>query len=406
MQKRRFWEAKSPKGNRRLVIAETAITSSILSMAIMVPFFNSIGMNQEQIALSQMCFTVVAMVLNIPMGWVADKFSRKWANILGDLLCATALFFYSFANNIYDVIACESLFGIACALSQGVDSSLLKHFADKDDPSGKLFKRSFSLARGLVEIVEVVVLLIGTPIGAISFRLAIRLSMISYLIGAVLSFCVHDDSPKLVSKHKNPFRDMGSLTKRCLKDSALRLRIIAYAIAREITHGLIWVFTPLLTLAGVPLAIVGFGWVVNSVMGFLGTKLAAKYGSKLSDAKIFAIPIALAALAGSIMFFNLNIVTVWLYGVFGLVRGWNGSTMITLVKERAKPTEQATVESIARVFSQLVYIITTYFINRAADVELRYSIATALLIFIPLAIPVAFRLRSENSRKYRVASES
>jgi MFS family permease len=405
MQKRRFWEAKTPKANRRLVIAETAITSSILSMAIMVPFFNSIGMNQEQIALSQMVFTVVAMVLNVPMGWVADKFSRKWANIIGDLLCATALFLYSFANSIYDVIACESLFGIACALSQGVDSSLLKHFADKDDSSGKLFKRSFSFSRGLVEIVEVIVLLIGTPIGAISFRLAIRLSMISYLIGAILSFCVYDDSPKLVSKQKNPFRDMGSITKRCLKDSSMRLRIVAYALSREITHGLIWVFTPLLALAGVPLVIVGFGWVVNSVMGFIGTKLAARYGSKLSDAKIFAIPIVLATVAGSIMFFNLNIITVWLYGIFGLVRGWNGATMITLVKERAKPSEQATVESIARVVSQLTYIVTTYFINRAADIELRYSLATALILFVPLAIPVAFKLRSDNSRKYRVNSE-
>ena len=54
MQKKRIWGAKSPKTNRILVIIEMAITSSIMCMAFMTPFFNSIGLNQQQIALSQM----------------------------------------------------------------------------------------------------------------------------------------------------------------------------------------------------------------------------------------------------------------------------------------------------------------------------------------------------------------
>ena len=179
MQKNHVFGAKSAKTNRALIIIEMAITSSIMSMAIMTPFFNSVGLNQQQIALSQMVCTAVAMILNIPMGWVADRFSRKWANIIGDLLCATSLLIYSQVNSFGGIVICEALFGLACALSQGVDSSLLKHFADKDDPSGKLFKRSFSIARGLVEIWEVLLLLIAGPIGAISFRLCIALSAVT-----------------------------------------------------------------------------------------------------------------------------------------------------------------------------------------------------------------------------------
>ena len=130
MQKKRIWGAKSPKTNRILVIVEMAITASIMCMAFMTPFFNSIGLNQQQIALSQMTCTAVAMILNIPMGWIADRFSRKWANVLGDLICATSLAIYSTVDSFAGIVACEALFGFACALSQGVDSTLLKHFSD------------------------------------------------------------------------------------------------------------------------------------------------------------------------------------------------------------------------------------------------------------------------------------
>lgn len=396
MQKKRIWGAKSPKTNRILVIIEMAITSSIMCMAFMTPFFNSIGLNQQQIALSQMTCTAVAMLLNIPMGWVADRFSRKWANVTGDILCTISLAIYATVNSFAGIIACEALFGLACALSQGVDSSLLKHFSDKDDPSGKLFKRSFSIARGLVEVFELCLLLLAGPIAAIDLRLCMALSAVPFLVGAILSLCIGDDSPKLVAKHKNPLRDMGSVTKRCLKNPSLRLRIAAFAVGREVTHGIIWVFTPLMALVGVPLSIVTFGWMLSSIMAFVGAKLAERYASKLNEFQIFALPFAILTIAGSIMFFNLNIFTIWLYGFFGLVRGWSGSTLMPMVKERTKASEQSTIESIARVCTQILYIVTTFFINSAADIEKHYSIGVTLLIFVPLAIPIALKLRRES----------
>ena len=394
--KQNVWGFKSSKVNRGLIIAETAITASILSMAIMTPFFNSIGMNQEEIALSQMACVAVLMIMNIPMGWVADRFSRKGANIIGDLLCASVLLVYSQVTCLSGVIACEAVFGLACALSQGVDSSLLKHFSDKDDPSGKLFKRSFSIACGLVEVFEIAILLIAGPIAGVSLRLCIAVSSIPFFIGAILSAYVGDDSPKLEATHKNPIKDMGALIQRNIKNPELRLRIFAFATGREVTHGIIWVFTPLMMLVGVPLKIVTIGWILSSAMAYVGTKFAKHFAPKMSHAQIYIIPFVVLAIAGSIMFFDLNIVTIWLYGTFGLVRGWNGATLMPIVKECVDPSEQATVESIARVFAQLLYIITIYIINRVADIELRYSIAATLIIFLPMAIPVAWKLRRND----------
>ena len=130
--------------NMKLVIAESAATAALLSVPIMTPFYLSLGLSQEEIALTQMAFTAAVMLLNLPLGWVADRFSRKWANVAGDLLGAISLLFYATVSTFWAIVFCEILFGVGCALSQGVDSTLLKHFCEKEDSSGKLFKNKYA----------------------------------------------------------------------------------------------------------------------------------------------------------------------------------------------------------------------------------------------------------------------
>ena len=68
---------KQAKRSLNLMMFESAITAGLLSMSIMTPFFNSIGLSQEEIAITQGVFTIVVSILNIPAGWVADRFGRK-----------------------------------------------------------------------------------------------------------------------------------------------------------------------------------------------------------------------------------------------------------------------------------------------------------------------------------------
>lgn len=56
------------KRNLKLVMLESTMTAALLSMSIMTPFFYSIGLNQLQISLSQIIFTIVMVFLNLPTG--------------------------------------------------------------------------------------------------------------------------------------------------------------------------------------------------------------------------------------------------------------------------------------------------------------------------------------------------
>lgn len=383
-----------PMRNLRLVILESAVTAGILAVPIMTPFYLSIGLSQEQIAMSQMAFTAATMILNLPLGWVADRFSRKWANVIGDSIVAFSLLLYSTAQSFWFVVLCETLCGVGNALSQGVDSSLLKHFSEKIDDSGRIFRSKYAKMASYRQIATLTILLLGGPIGAIDFRLAIAASAINHFVGAFASLLIVDDSERLHAT-SNPLSEIAALVKRNMNNRKLRVRIAAYAVAREITHGIIWVFTPLMLRVGVPLAVVSVGWAINFAVAYLGTRLARRLAPKMKDWQLFIVPIALISFASTIMYLNLNTVTICLYACFGLAQGWSSATMMPLVKEQTRAAEQSSVESLARVIAQLLYIVAVWAINRAADIRLEYSLLATMAIFVPLAIPIAYKLRKE-----------
>ena len=383
-----------PMRNLRLVILESAVTAGILAVPIMTPFYLSIGLSQEQIAMSQMAFTAATMILNLPLGWVADRFSRKWANVIGDSIVAFSLLLYSTAQSFWFVVLCETLCGVGNALSQGVDSSLLKHFSEKIDDSGRIFRSKYAKMASYRQIATLTILLLGGPIGAIDFRLAIAASAVNHFAGAFASLLIVDDSERLRAT-SNPLSEIAALVKRNMNNRKLRVRIAAYAVAREITHGIIWVFTPLMLRVGVPLAVVSVGWAINFAVAYLGTRLARRFAPKMKDWQLFIVPIALISFAIIIMYLNLNTVTICLYACFGLAQGWSSATMMPLVKEQTRAAEQSSVESLARVIAQLLYIVAVWVINRAADIRLEYSLLATMAIFVPLAIPIVLKLRKE-----------
>ncbi|MDR1300549.1 MAG: MFS transporter [Candidatus Nomurabacteria bacterium] len=386
---------KETMKNLRLVAFESIVTAGILSIPIMTPFFNSIGLNQEQISLSQMIFTIVIMTLNIPAGWIADRFSRKWANVIGDFGCCLSLVFYAQVQDFAGVVICETSLGLFMAFSQGVDASLLRHFSGKIDGSGKLFKTTNGKVASLQYLCTLVMVLLGGPIGAIDFRLAIGLSSISFLAGGVASLFIKDDSENLIPQQKNPLRDMTRVVKSAMKNPHLRLRIFAFAVSRECTHGIIWAFTPLLLLAGVPLAWVSVGWAVNSIAGFFGSRIAAKYAHTLREWQVFAIPIVLVATGTSVMLAHFGMATVWLYSLMGLAQGWTSAAMMPLVQQHAHASEQTSIVSAAKVIAQLLYIPSVWLIGVATDIKTEYSMLATLLIFLPLSLPILIKLRKE-----------
>lgn len=386
------------RGSFRLLMTEMVITKTLVAMAIMTPFFYSIGMDQAQIGLSQALFTAALMALNIPTGWLADKFSRRWCNFGGDLLITASLLFYSQANGFGDVVIAEISFGVGAALSQGADSGLQKAFcrlrAGGDvERENELLLKSNGLVSSLQLGLQAVLVFVGGVIGADNMRLAIALSAAPYAIGALCMLFMQEVGERLISQHRNPLRDMLLVMREVAKHRPLRSRIVAFAIGREITHVMVWGATPIMLVAGVSPSLVGLGWALNSVVAVGGSLLARRYGLRLAEWLQFSLVCGLVIMALAVMAIDLSLATVWLYSAMGFGQGWTGVTLRSMLQRHAPPDKMSIIDSAAGTSAQLLYIPLVTIIGIVGAIDIRLTLVAIAAVFAPLVIATSVSLR-------------
>lgn len=384
--------------NLRLIECETVLSSIGVGFAvsIMTIFWNSIGMNQTDIGITQMIFTISILIFDIPLGYIADRFNRKVLNIIGDIGTALTFLFYAITQNMFMAIVSECLLGFFMAMTNGVDSSFIKYNAEKIDPSGMLFKK----LNGKVQIARYIALFITTALGGViakySLRLAIGASFGPYFISGIIAFFIKDENAKMEKKSSNPFKDMAIAIKEILSSKKTRVLMMASVSANEVTHAQIWVLTPLLLLVGVPIEIVSLGWVMNFLMQTIGGKIALRM-IHFKPSKMYAIPMLIEFAWMIVLIINVNIVTVWLFALNGLVHGLERANLETVLQESARNEVQTSVMSIRSTFCRLLYIPVVYFVNYLGNIKLTYALLGVCIVFIPIfIINMVFLIRLEK----------
>ena len=391
------------RGSFRLLQTEMVLTKTLMAMSIMTPFFYSINMNQAEIGLSQALFTIALLALNVPTGWLADKFSRRWCNFGGDTLIAASLLYYSQANGFGDVVMAEICFGIGVALSQGADSGLQKAFCQllaKGDPvrEEQLLVKSNGLTGSLQFAVQMVLVFVGGIIGSHDMRSAIALSAVPYIIGALCILMMREVGERSVSQHRNPFRDMAATLQELAKHRELRSRIAAFAVGRELTHVMVWSATPIMLLAGVAPSLVGLGWALNSVAAMCGALLARRYATRLPEWLQFGGLCLLVLVALGIMSIHLSLATVWLYMSMGLGQGWSGVTLRSMLQHHSPVDRVSIIDSAAGTSAQLLYVPLVIVIGAVGTIDIRLTLVAIIVVFVPLAIATSLGLRRSTTR--------
>lgn len=373
--------------NLKLVIWETILTSIGVgfSVANMTVFWNSIGLNQQDIGFVQMIYTITICLFDIPMGYIADHFNRRILNIIGDIGVFISCLFNTFSNNIAMVIIAECLMGIFSAMTNGVDQSFIKYNSDAIDKSGNLFKKVNAKLHTSKYVALLIVMIIGGFIARYNVRLTIFLSAIPYLIGGFIAIKIKDFNTKKVENNRDIFKDMITSVKEIIVEQRVRIILISYILGKEITSLHRWIFTPLLLMTGVPIHIVSVAWVLSQLMQIIGGKISEKMiFFKISQK--FAIPIILQILWMTVLILKTNIFTIWLFAINGLVKGLVEGNLITPLQEAASDEKQASIMSIASTVEKILYVPLVYFVNYLGNIKLQLALLGICIIFIPVCL--------------------
>lgn len=384
-------EKKMYRSNLRRIVWETVLTSIGAGFCIstVTIFWNSIGMDQTAIGFVQMMFTIAMVLLDIPMGYIADRFNRKLLNVVGDIGVALTFVFYAFSQSMYGAMLSECLLGLFMAMTNGVDQSFIKYNCNKIDPTGELFKKTNIKVFTVRYVALLMVVIIGGFISKIDLRLTLGLSFIPYFIGGLIACRIKDFDAKTEVRHKNPVRDMAVNVKEILKDAKTRTLMFAYVLGKELTHAQIWVFTPLMILVGIPIEIVSMGWAINYLSQIIGSKFSEKM-IHLKTSKKFAIPFIIEFVWIAIIIFQTNIITVWLFALNGFVHGLIEGSLMTPLQEATKDEVQTSVMSVASTGARLLYIPLVYVVNYLGNINLQLALVGVICIFLPLSL-IAYR---------------
>ncbi len=380
----------------KLLQIESILASLIFAMPILNVFYaKEIGMSMEQVGLSQAIFTVAVISLNIPMGWLADRFSRKWANIIGDAIVALSFGIYACATTFTHIVISEILVGIGFALTTGADTALLRTYCHE---LGKDYSKIVARLATIRPIASALAMVLGGVVGAINPRLALILSTVTFGVGALLSCFIVDAGARRVSQ-THAVKDMLSITSYSLKHRPLAWRIAAFAVSREITHPIVWILTPLLIFAGVPAWLIGASWAINLGLASVGAWLAGrKFALNLRDWQKLAIGFSAALIAIATLAWSVNLATISIYGLLGLTYGWVSAFAAPLVQKHTPHDIQTTVISIADNASRILYVPLVWGIGILANVSLQTALVGCLLVFAPLALIICQRIYALERR--------
>jgi len=123
-----------------LVVFRYAYTAGIGIIWCFMPLYadQAFGLSGTRIGLLVTLGVFVSGVLQLPMGWVADRFSKKAMIIAGGLVAATGIFIPYWATSFGDLLIGVSVFGIGGGISMPAITALAVVKGDEKQAMGSV----------------------------------------------------------------------------------------------------------------------------------------------------------------------------------------------------------------------------------------------------------------------------
>ncbi|MGC8812455.1 MAG: MFS transporter [Candidatus Aenigmatarchaeota archaeon] len=144
---------------KELLVIMLANILSAIGMGIFAPvyllYYQKIG-NYSEIATAFGIFWIVLALLEVPFGYLSDRFGKKYFIVIGGILTSLVSFCFIFVKSAFELYFLEFLSGMATSMQTPAVQSLISEVAPRDK-RGKffgLFNSSTNFTYGLASIVS------------------------------------------------------------------------------------------------------------------------------------------------------------------------------------------------------------------------------------------------------------
>lgn len=346
-----------------------------LVMPIIVLFYQDNGLGLQDVFILKSVYSLAAVILEIPSGYLADVWGRKKCLITGCIFFFVGYLCYSFTGSFGAFIVAELLLGIGQTLVNGADSALLY------DTTAHYKKESLYLRyEGRITMIgnfaEAIAGIFGGLLAVYSLRLPFYIQAVVAFSGIPAAFALKEFARNNVIV--NPLDEMIKIIRYSLvTNKKLRFNIFFSGIIGAATLTMAWFVQPYLIYLNTPTSYYGIIWTALNLTVGLAALYSDRIERRLGMSKMNLF-ILLTIVGGYVaLAYNLTYWGLLILLIFYVFRGFATPILKGYINQLTASDMRATVLSIRNFVIRLIFAAIAPFIGWLND---SYSLQTALLV--------------------------
>lgn len=353
-------------------------------MPIIVLFYEKNGLTLQDIFLLKSIYSIVAVTLEIPSGYLADSWGKRNCLITGGILFFAGYLTYSFTDTFLAFAVAEILLGAGQTFVNGTDSALLYNTV-QEHKKEHLYMRYEGKLTMIGNFSEAIAGILGGLLAVYSLHLPFYGQAIIAFTGIPAALCLKEYGGTI--KRPNAFAEIYKIISYSLfKNKQLAYSILFSGIIGAATLTMAWFVQPILMQLNTPISWYGIIWTgLNLTVGiaaYYSDKIEYRFGAKKMNLFI------LLSIAGGYVVLGFNLSSYSLLAIllfFYVVRGFATPILKGYINQFTQSDMRATVLSIRNFIIRLMFVFIAPLAGWLSD---SWGIQIALfwiasIIFIP-----------------------
>ena len=234
----------------------------MLSMPIIVLFFQEHGLSLTEIMTLQAIYSFTVALFEIPSGYLADFFGRRTCIIFSAIFSFLGYLFFCFYSGFYFFLIAQVLLGIAGSLISGSDSALIYDTLiqiDNKNAYTKIEGKNYAIGN----FSEAIAGVFGGFLAVTSLYLPVYLQTLVLFFSIPIAFTLVEPKFKKRNRIDRSFKFISDVFNYALFDSAKLKWLIVFSSAMGLaTLSIAWFAQPFFTTINLPLAYFGVIWAL------------------------------------------------------------------------------------------------------------------------------------------------
>lgn len=348
----------------------------MLIMPIIVLFYQENGLKMFDVFTLQGIYSITIVFLEIPSGYVADKWGRKNSMILGSILGTLGFIVYSASYSFYGFLLAEVTLGVGQSFISGSDSALL-YDSLKEQGKEKHYMKFEGRVLSVGNFAETLAAIFGGILALVSLRTPFYAQILIAFTAIPASILLVEPKRERL-KNKNDIKNILNIVKKSLlTDYDLKWTIFLSSIIGVTTLTMAWFVQPFLKDLNISIFEISLIWASLNLIVGLTTLISYKIEQKLK--KRNTILLIISGLFLGYLFLSLlySIYALLFLFLFYIIRGIATPVLKDYINKITSSEIRATVLSVRNFVIRIGFAVFGPTLGWFTD---KYSLKIGLLI--------------------------